>query len=87
MESEGAERFSTDLVEVTKESLDTRGAVHFPGDHHEGHRQTVEGSHLTPHIYEQMTAQIMATDNMNLEHNTMINIDTAAHMNMHYTQD
>ena len=28
----------------------------------------------------------MATDNMNLEHNTMINIDTVAHMNMHYTQ-
>ena len=24
---------------------------------------------------------------MNLEHNTMINIDTVAHMNMHYTQD
>ena len=22
----------------------------------------------------------------NLEHNTMINIDTVAHMNMHYTQ-
>ena len=25
-------------------------------------------------------------DNINLEHNTMINIDTVAHMNMHYTQ-
>ena len=24
--------------------------------------------------------------NSNLEHNTMINIDTVAHMNMHYTQ-
>ena len=24
--------------------------------------------------------------NDNLEHNTMINIDTVAHMNMHYTQ-
>ena len=24
--------------------------------------------------------------NNNLEHNTMINIDTVAHMNMHYTQ-
>ena len=25
-------------------------------------------------------------DNMNLEPNAMINIDTVAHMNMHYTQ-
>ena len=25
-------------------------------------------------------------DNSNLEHNAMINIDTVAHMNMHYTQ-
>ena len=46
----------------------------------------VEGLYPTPHIYEQMTAQIMATDNMNLEHNTMINIDTVAHMILHYTQ-
>ena len=33
-----------------------------------------------------MTAYIMATDNMNLEHNTMINIDIVAHMILHYTQ-
>ena len=46
----------------------------------------VEGLYPTPHIHEQMTAYIMATDNSNLEHNTMINIDTVAHMNMHYTQ-
>ena len=46
----------------------------------------VEGLYPTPHIYEQMTAQIMATDNMDIEHNTMINIDTAAHMILHNTQ-
>ena len=46
----------------------------------------VEGLYPTPHIHEQMTAYIMATTNMNLEPNAMINIDTVAHMNMHYTQ-
>ena len=45
----------------------------------------VEELYPTPHIYEQMTAQTMATDNMNLEHNTMINIDIVAHMILHYT--
>ena len=46
----------------------------------------VEGLYPTPHIHEQMTAYIMGYVNSNLEHNTMINIDTVAHMNMHYTQ-
>ena len=46
----------------------------------------VEVSYTTPHIYEQMTAQIMATDNSDLEHNTMINIDTDVHMISYNTQ-
>ena len=37
----------------------------------------VEGLYTTPHIYEQMTAQIMATDNMNLEHNTISTLTLA----------
>ena len=58
----------------------------FVADQSSGLSELVEGLYPTPHIYEQMTAQIMATDNMNLEHNTMINIDTAAHMILHNTQ-
>ena len=48
--------------------------------------QIVEGLYPTPHIHEQMTAYIMATSTTCLSTNTMINIDTVAHMNMHYTQ-
>ena len=46
----------------------------------------VEESYPTPHIHEQMTASYYGYDNIMLEHNAMNNIDTVAHMNMHYTQ-
>ena len=46
----------------------------------------VEELYPTPHIHEQMTAYIMATTTSTFEPNAMNNIDTVAHMNMHYTQ-
>ena len=46
----------------------------------------VEESSPTPHIHEQMTTSNYGYDNINLEPNAMNNIDTVAHMNMHYTQ-
>ena len=46
----------------------------------------VEESYPTPHIHEQMTTSNNGYDNINLEPNAMNNIDTVAHMNMHYTQ-
>ena len=46
----------------------------------------VEESYLTPHIHEQMNTSNYGCDNINLEPNAMNNIDTVAHMNMHYTQ-
>ena len=46
----------------------------------------VEESYPTPHIHEQMTTSNYGYDNINLEPNAMNNIDTVAHMNMHYTQ-
>ena len=46
----------------------------------------VEESYPTPHIHEQMTTSNYGYDNIMLEPNAMNNIDTVAHMNMHYTQ-
>ena len=46
----------------------------------------VEELYPTPHIHEQMTCAYNGYDNINLEPNAMNNIDTVAHMNMHYTQ-
>ena len=48
--------------------------------------EPVEESYPTPHIHEQMTASNYGYDNIMLEPNAMNNIDTVAHMNMHYTQ-
>ena len=46
----------------------------------------VEESYPTPHIHEQNDCIYNGYDNINLEPNAMNNIDTVAHMNMHYTQ-
>ena len=47
---------------------------------------SVEESYPTPHIHEQMTTSNYGYDNIMLEPNAMNNMDTVAHMNMHYTQ-
>ena len=49
-------------------------------------RGCVEGLYPTLHIHETNDCIYNGYDNMNLEPNAMINIDTVAHMNMHYTQ-
>ena len=51
-----------------------------------GEGEVVEESYPTLHIHEQMTTSNYGYDNIMLEPNAMNNIDTVAHMNMHYTQ-
>ena len=49
----------------------------------------VEELNPAPHIHETndyVKLRINGYDNINLEPNAMNNIDTVAHMNMHYTQ-